>query len=75
MVHAGQLFLERALIRDLTDSQHNPTIFPNPLEFNPDRFLEENESGLGRSDAFTEGHYAFGFGRRLGYILYQPGIG
>ncbi|RDB17750.1 hypothetical protein Hypma_001131 [Hypsizygus marmoreus] len=42
--------------------QHNADKFPDPLAFNPERFLQEMQPG---HDLFTDGHFAFGFGRRI----------
>jgi cytochrome P450 len=37
--------------------------FPNPYVFDPKRFMSTEKSDLPSND-LTEGHWAFGFGRR-----------
>ena len=43
---------------------HDPEVFPDPLEFRPERFIREGKYDAGPRDPMD---YAFGFGRR--YVL------
>ncbi|KZT30010.1 cytochrome P450 [Neolentinus lepideus HHB14362 ss-1] len=49
------------VIPNIWAMQHNERLFPEPLSFNPDRFMQDID---GRDD-LTQGHYGFGFGRRV----------
>jgi cytochrome P450 len=40
---------------------HDKTIYPEPFEFNPDRFMKD---GKLNPDVKDPGHATFGFGRR-----------
>ncbi|KZT66878.1 cytochrome P450 [Daedalea quercina L-15889] len=42
---------------------HDEELYPEPFEFKPERFLASTEDV--RTDSLNEGHYAFGFGRRI----------
>jgi cytochrome P450 len=49
-----QLSFSRAML-------HNEAIYPEPFEFNPDRFMKD---GKLNPDIRNPGHATFGFGRR-----------
>ena len=51
------------VIPNIWTMQHDEEKFPNPLEFRPERFLEKDLDNISAA-GLTEGHYAFGFGRR-----------
>ncbi|KAJ3142552.1 hypothetical protein HK101_003295, partial [Irineochytrium annulatum] len=45
----------------------DPKLYPNPMEFNPDRFLSHSRSAadlMAQSNPAERDHYAYGFGRR-----------
>ncbi|KZT40308.1 cytochrome P450 [Sistotremastrum suecicum HHB10207 ss-3] len=48
------------VIPNIWAMQHNEQVFPDPKRFIPERFL-----GVDKADELTEGHWAFGFGRRI----------
>jgi len=56
------------VIPNIWAMQHDGRFFPNPLVFNPERFLKKESSAtngeVAEHDPLTEGHWAFGFGRR-----------
>jgi len=55
------------VIPNIWAMQHDERFFPNPLVFDPERFLRKDIDGAlatKEHDSLTEGHWAFGFGRR-----------
>lgn len=50
------------VIPNIWAMQHHEKVYPDPLTFNPDRFMREGTHA--KHDSMTEGHYGFGFGRR-----------
>lgn len=42
----------------------DPDVYPNPEEFNPERFLLEDENGKHQKVQMDPKKIAFGFGRR-----------
>ncbi|EPQ52935.1 cytochrome P450, partial [Gloeophyllum trabeum ATCC 11539] len=62
-VYKGYLIKGKSMvIPNIWAMQHNVDQFPDPLTFNPDRFL--NDAHTRGPDTLIEGHYGFGFGRR-----------
>ncbi|KAK7018236.1 cytochrome P450 [Favolaschia claudopus] len=54
-----------SVISSLWGMHHNEDEFPNPYNFDPDRFLSKASEANGDvTDSLAEGHYGFGFGRR-----------
>jgi len=58
------------VIPNIWAMQHDERFFPQPLSFNPERFLKDDvlseklKDQEREHDPLTEGHWAFGFGRR-----------
>jgi len=52
------------VIPNIWSMQRDEDHFPNPSEFLPERFLRDSNKQYAEHDPLTEGHYAFGFGRR-----------
>jgi hypothetical protein len=52
------------VIPNIWAMQHDEHFFPDPMNFKPERFLREKEGSFSEHDPLTEGHWAFGFGRR-----------
>jgi hypothetical protein len=46
---------------------HNETFYPDPFEFNPDRFMKD---GNYNNDVKDPAHATFGFGRRYGVLWF-----
>jgi hypothetical protein len=51
------------VLPNLWAMQHNERQFPEPLRFNPDRYMRTGSST--EHDSLVDGHYSFGFGRRV----------
>ncbi|TFK45745.1 cytochrome P450 [Heliocybe sulcata] len=61
-MYKGYLIKAKSMvIPNIWAMQHNGDLFTDPLSFNPDRFMRDID---GRDD-LTQGHYGFGFGRRI----------
>jgi cytochrome P450 len=65
-IHGGTM-----VIPNIWAMQHNPAQFPDPLVFNPERFLPSSSTQPDhqsrpsvKPEMLSEGHYGFGFGRR-----------
>ena len=44
---------------------HDESVYRNPFEFNPDRFIDPETGKIDYSRARDPGHACFGFGRRI----------
>lgn len=50
------------VVPNIWSMQHNEKEFPEPLRFNPDRYMRQGT--FTEHDSLVDGHYSFGFGRR-----------
>ncbi|TFK64020.1 cytochrome P450 [Pluteus cervinus] len=53
------------VISSIWSIHRDPNTYPNPDDFNPDRFLDENGNEKNTEESKVLGHHLYGFGRRL----------
>ncbi|THU83604.1 cytochrome P450 [Dendrothele bispora CBS 962.96] len=53
------------VISSIWSIHRDPETYPNPDEFKPERFLDENMNEVNTKESRSFGHHLYGFGRRL----------